>query len=67
MEEVRLIGLDIAKTTFQAYGVTAYGGVAFRKKRARRKVLEFLSQQPACGQPPLRCGCGHQKTKPRRV
>ena len=48
MEEVGMLGLDIAKTTFQAHGATADGGVVFRKKRARGKGLEFLSQQPAC-------------------
>ena len=48
MEEVSIIGLDIAKNTFQAHGATADGGVVFRKKLARGKVLEFLSKQPAC-------------------
>ena len=48
MEEVSIIGLDIAKNTFQAHGATADGGVVVRKKRARGKVLEFLSKQPAC-------------------
>ena len=49
MEEVSMLGLDIAKTTFQAHGAAADGGVVFRKKLARGKVLEFLSKQPACG------------------
>ena len=49
MEDVSMLGLDIAKTTFQAHGATTDGGVVFRKKRARGKVLEFLSQQPVCG------------------
>ena len=49
MEYVSIIALDIARNTFQAHGATADGGVVFRKKRARGKVLEFLSQQPACG------------------
>ena len=44
MEEVSIIGLDIAKNRFQAHGETADGGVVFRKKLARGKVLEFLSK-----------------------
>ena len=48
MEVVSIIGLDIAKNTFQAHGATADGGVVFRKKLARGKVLEFLSKQPSC-------------------
>ena len=34
MEEVGMIGLDIARNTFQAHGATADGGVVFRKKLA---------------------------------
>lgn len=48
MDEVSIIGLDIAKNTFQAHGAAADGGVVFRKKLARGKVLEFLSKQPVC-------------------
>ena len=47
MEEVGVIGLDIATNTFQAHGGTADGGAVFRKKLARGKVLEFLSKHPA--------------------
>ena len=48
MKEVTIIGLDIAKNTFQAHGAYQDGGVAFRKKLSRGKVLSFLSAQPAC-------------------
>lgn len=48
MKEVSIIGLEIAKNMFQAHGATADGGVVFRKKLARGKVLEFLSKQPVC-------------------
>ncbi len=48
MEDVSIIGLDIAKNSFQAHGASAAGVVVFRKKLPRGKVLEFLSRQPTC-------------------
>ena len=41
MKEVSIIGLDLAKRSFQAHGALADGGVAFRKKLSREKVLGF--------------------------
>ena len=51
MEDVSIIGLDIAKNSFQAHGASAAGVVVFRKKLPRGKVLEFLSRQPELGHP----------------
>src|SRR4051794_9857918 len=42
MDKVSIIGLDLAKRAFQAHGARADGGVAFRKKLSREKVLGFL-------------------------
>jgi transposase len=42
------IGLDIAKRVFQAHGADAAGHVAFRKRLARAKPLEFFAAQPPC-------------------
>ena len=39
MEEVIIIGIDLAKRSFQLHGARADGSVAFRKKRRREKVL----------------------------
>ena len=41
MEKVSIIGLDLAKRRLQAHGARTDGGVAFRKKRSRDKVLTF--------------------------
>ena len=56
MKQVTIIGLDIAKSGFQAQGATASGVVVFRKKIARAKLLDFFASQPrslvaleACG------------------
>jgi transposase len=43
-----MIGLDLAKNTFQAHGAHADGSVAFRKKLRRDKVMAFFSSQPRC-------------------
>jgi transposase len=46
--EVSIIGLDLAKTVFQAHGADASGAVAFRKKLRRDQVLAFFAGQPRC-------------------
>jgi transposase len=46
--EVSTIGLDLAKTVFQAHGADAAGGVVFRKKLRRDQVLAFFASQLPC-------------------
>jgi transposase len=46
--EVSIIGLDLAKTVFQAHGADASGAVVFRKKLRRDQLLAFFSSQPRC-------------------
>lgn len=48
MEKVSIIGLDIAKTVFQAHAADAGGGVVFRKKIHRSKLLEFFASLSPC-------------------
>ena len=59
MQEVSIIGIDFAKRTFQAHGARADGGVAFRKKLSREKVLGFLAEQPRCVVAMEACGSAH--------
>jgi transposase len=59
MEKVSIIGLDLAKRSFQAHGARAEGGVAFRKKLSREKVLTFLAEQPRCIVAMEACGSAH--------
>ena len=42
MKEVSIIGLDLAKNSFQLHGACADGAVVFRKKLRRSKLLKFL-------------------------
>lgn len=46
--EAVTIGLDIAKSVFQAHGVDAAGEVVFRRRLTRSKLLEFFDKQPRC-------------------
>ena len=48
MEEVSVIGIDLAKRSFQVHGAKADGSVAFRRKLSRGKVLSFLASQAPC-------------------
>lgn len=59
MEKVSIIGLDLAKRSFQAHGAHANGGAAFRKKLSREKVLGFFAEQPRCVVAMEACGSAH--------
>src|SRR5262245_32745906 len=48
MGEVITIGLDIAKSVFQAHGVDEAGAVVFRKRVSRAKLLEFFASLQPC-------------------
>ena len=48
MDEVSIIGIDLAKHVFQLHGAKADGTVAFRRKLRRGQVLAFLAGHPRC-------------------
>ncbi len=48
MNEVSIIGLDLAKNVFQAHGAGIDGSVIFRRKLSRAQLLKFMSEQPPC-------------------
>lgn len=48
MNEVSIIGLDLAKNVFQAHGAGADGSVIFRRKLSRAQLLKFMGNQPPC-------------------
>lgn len=48
MEEVSIIGLDLAKNVFQAHGAAADGSVVFRRKLSRAQLVKFFAAQPPC-------------------
>jgi transposase len=59
MGEVSIIGLDLAKTVFQAHGADALGAVVFRKKLRRDQLLGFFSSQPRCVVAMEACASAH--------
>jgi transposase len=48
MQTITTIGLDIAKSVFQAHGVDAAGEVVIRRQLKRRSVLAFFQKLPPC-------------------
>lgn len=59
MDQVSIIGIDLAKYSFQLHGARADGSVVFRKKLSRGKVLHFLASQPPCVVAMEACASAH--------
>ena len=59
MEQVIIIGIDLAKNSFQLHGARADGSVAFRKKVSRAKLLDFVAEQPRGTVAMEACGGAH--------
>ena len=48
MEDVSVIGIDLAKSVFQIHGVDARGEVVVRQRLTRAKLLPFFARLPRC-------------------
>jgi len=48
MNEVKIIGLNLAKNVYQAHGAEADGSVILRRKLLRAQLLKFLGYQHHC-------------------
>ena len=59
MQNVAIIGVDLAKRTFQLHGARADGSVAFRKKLTRSQFLTFLAEQSPCVVAMEACATAH--------
>ena len=60
MEQVTIVGIDLAKRSFQLHGAGADGSIAFRRKLSREKLLDFLGSQPCCVVAMEACAGAHQ-------
>ena len=59
MNEITMIGVNLAKSVFQALGATAIGEPVFQKKLSRGQFLKFLSEQRPCVVAMEACASSH--------
>ena len=59
MGQATIIGIDLAKRSFQLHGTRSDGSVAFRKKLSRDRVLSFMASQPRCVVAMEACASSH--------
>ena len=59
MQDVVIIGLDLAKSVFQVHGVDRMGEVVTRKMLRRAQVLDFFRKLPSCLVGLEACGSAH--------
>ncbi len=48
MSDIRVVGLDIAKSVFQVHGVDAGGRAVLQKRLTRGRLLAFFAKLPPC-------------------
>ncbi len=59
MDEVSIVGVDLAKQVFQVHGAAADGRVLFRKKLSRLQFEKFVASLPPCVVAMEACGTAH--------
>jgi len=59
METVTIIGVDLAKNSFQLHGASTDGSVVFRKKLTRPQFRQFMADHPPCVVAMEACGSAH--------
>ncbi|MEO5353047.1 MAG: IS110 family transposase [Magnetococcus sp. XQGC-1] len=58
-KEIKVLGIDLAKQSFQVHGVNGKGQVVVRKTLSREKLLEYMAQLPPCLVGMEACGGAH--------
>ena len=59
MNEISMIGLDLAKNVFQVHGVDASGKVVLQRRLGRKAVEKFFAKLPPCTIGMEACGSAH--------
>ena len=59
MDEITIVGVDLAKQVFQIHGATADGRTIFRKKLSRPQFAKFMEALPPCIVAMEACGTAH--------
>lgn len=57
--QIRVLGIDLAKNIFQLHGVNSKGQVILRKRLSRSKLAEFIANLPSCLIGMEACGGSH--------
>lgn len=60
MEELTVVGLDLAKTVFQVHGINSQGRKLYGKKLSRREVMEHFAKLPPVLVGMEACGGAHE-------
>ena len=48
MEDVAVVGVDLAKSVFRVHGIDGRGEIVLRRKLSRSKLLSFFEKLPRC-------------------
>jgi transposase len=59
MNNINVVGIDLAKNVFQIHGNDKQGKCLLRKRVSRQKLLEFMAQLPSCLVGIEACGGAH--------
>jgi len=59
LEDITVVGIDLAKSIFHLHGVNKQGKTVLRKKLSRNKVAEFMTRLPSCLVGMEACGGSH--------
>lgn len=59
MDDVTLIGVDLAKRVFHVHGAARDGSVVFRKKLSRAQFSRYMECHPRCIVAMEACGSAH--------
>lgn len=57
--ELKVLGIDLAKQSFQLHGVDGQGRVILRKKLSRNQLITFIANLPPCLIGLEACGGAH--------
>jgi len=58
-QELKVLGIDLAKQSFQLHGVDKFGQVVLRKKLGRNQLTAFMANLPLCVIGLEACGGAH--------
>ncbi len=60
--KITVLGIDLAKNSFQLHGVDEQGNRVLKKKLTRKQLVAFIAQLPPC-LPPMSPYLSPKKTK----